>query len=50
MPKGSLIAFDELNHPLWPGETVALFEEVGIRNLRIKRLPFGSTVSYAVLE
>ena len=50
MPKGAVIAFDELNHPLWPGETVALIDTVGINNLRIKRMPYGSTVSYAVIE
>ena len=50
MPKGAVIAFDELNHPLWPGETVALVETVGIKNLRIKRLSYGSTVSYAIIE
>ena len=44
MPKGSIIAFDELNHPLWPGETVALIDTIGINNLRIKRMPYGSTV------
>ena len=50
MPKGAVIAFDELNHPVWPGETVALIDTIGINNLRIKRLPYGSTVSYAVIE
>jgi hypothetical protein len=50
MPKGAVIAFDELNHPLWPGETVALIDTIGINNLRIKRMPFGSTVSYAIIE
>ena len=38
MPKGAVIAFDELNHPLWPGETVALIDTIGINNLRIKRM------------
>jgi hypothetical protein len=50
MPKGAVIAFDELNHPLWPGETVALINTVGINNLRIKRMSYGSTVSYAEIE
>lgn len=50
MPKGAVIAFDELNHPVWPGETVALVDTIGINNLRIKRLPYGTTVSYAVIE
>ena len=50
MPKGAIIAFDELNHDVWPGETVAVIEELGLPNLRIKRFPFGSTLSYAVIE
>lgn len=50
MPKGAIIAFDELNHELWPGETVALIDTLGISSLRIKRMHFGSTVSYAVIE
>ena len=50
MPKGAVIAFDELNHPLWQGETVAVMEEIGLRNLRIQRFPFGSTASYAILD
>lgn len=50
MPQGAIIAFDELNHSVWPGETVAVLEEIGIRNLRIQRFPFGSTVSYARLQ
>ena len=50
MPKGAVIAFDELNHPDWPGETAAVMESLGISNLRIKRFPFDSVRSYAVIE
>lgn len=50
MPKGAIIAFDELNHPDWPGETLALLETIGIRNLRIERFPFDSVRSFAVIE
>jgi hypothetical protein len=50
IPKGGIVAFDELNHEVWPGETVAVMEEVGLSNLRIQRFPFGSTMSYAVIE
>jgi hypothetical protein len=50
IPKGGIIAFDELNHEVWPGETVAVMQEIGINNLRIERFTFGSTVSYAVIE
>jgi len=28
--KGSVLAFDELAHPKWPGETVALRETLGL--------------------
>ena len=50
IPKGGIIAFDELNHEVWPGETVAVVEAIGLSNLRIKRFEFGSTVSYAIIE
>lgn len=50
MPKGALIAFDELNCKVWPGETLAVAEEIGVNNLRLKRLPFSSLVSFAVIE
>lgn len=49
MPKGAIIAFDQLNHPDWPGETLALEESLGIKNLKIQRFPFDSIRSYAVI-
>ena len=50
IPKGGIIAFDELNHEVWPGETIAVMEALGISNLRLERFAFGSTVSYAIME
>jgi len=50
MTKGAVIVFDELNHPDWPGETIAVIESIGIRNLRIERFPFDSVRSFAVIE
>lgn len=50
MPKGAVIAFDELNAKIFPGETMAVLNQIGLKNLRIKRFPFDSYVSYAVLE
>lgn len=50
MPKGSIIAFDELNNHVWPGETMALMEEIGIRNVRIQKFPYEQNISYVVLE
>lgn len=50
MPKGSIIVFDELNAKIFPGETLAVEETIGLRNLRIERFAFDSYVSYAVLD
>jgi hypothetical protein len=50
IPRGGIIAFDELNHEVWPGETVAVREELGINKLRIQRFPFGGTLSYVIME
>lgn len=50
MPKGSVIAFDELNDPSWPGETQAVLETIGINKLKIERFPFTSQFSFAIIE
>lgn len=50
MPKGAIIAFDELNAKIFPGETLAVIEQIGLRNLRVERFPFDSYVSFAVLD
>lgn len=50
MPKGAVLVFDELNADNWPGETMAVIQEIGICNLRIKRFPFDTHISYAVIE
>lgn len=50
MPKGSIIAFDELNYKDFVGETRAVLDTIGIRNLEIKRFSFNSFLSYAVLD
>jgi len=49
MPKGAVIAFDELNQKQWPGETMAVLEEVGLNNIRIQRVPYTPALSYAIL-
>ncbi len=48
--KGSVIAFDELNHPDWPGETLALKDVLGLGAVRIERFPFMPTASFFVVE
>ena len=49
MPKGSIIAFDELNHPRFPGETIALTELMNINSIEIKSSPYMPRTSYFVL-
>lgn len=50
MPKGSVIAFDELNQKQWPGETMAVLDSIGLGALRIKRFEFNPQISYAVKD
>jgi hypothetical protein len=50
MPKGAIIAFDQLNQRHWPGETRALVDTIGIRSLRLQRLTYQPQICYAVLE
>jgi hypothetical protein len=49
MSKGAILAFDEINHPLWPGETLALLESVNIRDVKIQKFPFEINMSFIVL-
>ena len=48
--KGSVIGFDELNDPDSPGETTALMESFGLRNISLKRYRYASRVSYFIVE
>lgn len=50
MPKGAIIAFDELDNPMWPGETLALLESVGIRRLRLERIDWDPYIGFARIE
>lgn len=48
--KGSVVAFDELNDHESPGETTAVMEVLGLNNVKLKRFPHASRVSYFVVE
>lgn len=50
MPKGAIIAFDELDNPIWPGETMAVLETLGINRLKIERIEFDPYIGFAVIE
>ncbi len=48
--KGSVLAFDELNDPDSPGETLALQEVFGLPNIKLRRFSKVSRTSYFILE
>lgn len=50
LTKGSIIGFDELNDPQFPGETVAVREALGLQNVRIQRSKYSGIQSYIVIE
>ncbi|MBD3422613.1 MAG: class I SAM-dependent methyltransferase [Chitinivibrionales bacterium] len=50
IPKGGIIAFDELNHADYPGETIAAMEAIGVGNLRLRRFDFSPMLAYAIKE
>ncbi len=50
MPKGAVIAFDELNLKDWRGESIAVLESLNLRDYRIERFAFGSVISFAQIE
>ncbi|HXF52614.1 MAG TPA: hypothetical protein VNK52_00685 [Hyphomicrobiaceae bacterium] len=48
--KGSVIGFDELNCPHFPGETTALKEVFGLDKYRLIRYPYNPYPAYLVIE
>ena len=44
-----MLAFDELDNPIWPGETSALLDRLDMGNLELRRFEFDPYISYAVL-
>jgi len=49
MPKGSILAFDQINNPGWPGETAALLESVSLRDVEVQQFSFEPNIAYIVL-
>ncbi|MCZ6533020.1 MAG: class I SAM-dependent methyltransferase [SAR324 cluster bacterium] len=50
MPKGAVVAFDELDNPLWPGESQAMLEFFEDNKLRLKRLDFDPYIAFAEID
>lgn len=48
--KGSILVFDELCDDIFPGETIALKEVLGLSNVRIQRFPMTSRISYIEIK
>jgi hypothetical protein len=50
MPKGAIIAFDELNDHKWPGETRALLEAFNLNHYKLESLEFEPHISWITIE
>jgi hypothetical protein len=50
LTKGSILAFDELNCPEFPGETTALKEVLGLGKYGLRRVPHSPLTSYLVID
>jgi hypothetical protein len=48
--KGGVVAFDELNCPEFPGETLALIECLELAGTKLRRFPFDPYISYFIKE
>lgn len=47
IPKGGILAFDEINNQFWPGETIALLERYkDLNQLEIKKFDFDPNIAY----
>ena len=50
LTKGSVLAFDELNTPEFPGETIAVREVLGLQRFAIRRDPSNPLTSFLIVE
>jgi hypothetical protein len=50
MPKGAIVAFDELNDPKWPGETRALLEALNLNKYNLESFPFEPHISWITIS
>ena len=50
MQKGAIVAFDDLDNPLWPGETLALLESRGVKGMALQRFEWDPYMAYVVVD
>lgn len=47
VPKGGIVAFDEINNAAWKGETVAMMEVLGsLNSFAVQKFPFDPNIAY----
>ncbi len=51
MPKGAILAFDEINNDHWPGETMAMLEAFGgsLNDIQIEKFYYEPNIAYIQL-
>ncbi len=49
LTRGSVVGFDELNHAVFPGETTAVIEALGLETIRLRRSQWSGDESYFVV-
>jgi hypothetical protein len=50
VPKGGILAFDELNFAAMPGETLAVLDTIGLQKYELRRTPFEPLCAYMRVE
>jgi hypothetical protein len=50
MPRGSVIALDQMDNPIWPGEARAVLDTIGVHNLELKRFEWDPYISYGIVR
>jgi hypothetical protein len=50
IPKGGIVAFDEVNNPDWPGETLALLEKLDLKRHRLECLEYEPNISFIQID
>jgi hypothetical protein len=49
VPKGGIVAFDEINYAKFAGETIALKEKLNLNGVKLERIPYAPFVGYFVV-
>ena len=50
IPKGGVIAFDQLNYKVTPGDTIATLESIGLNSHKVQRFYWDPLLSYIVKD